>query len=77
MQFTSNDIKPDAIKIGMLHSTKVINKVYKSLNKVKIKKIILDPVMIAKGGSKLISDKAIIMMKKKLFKDYLDCRKPV
>ena len=65
---TSNDIKPDAIKIGMLHSTQVIDKVYKSLNKIKIKKIILDPVMIAKGGSKLITDQAIKVMKDKLFK---------
>ena len=47
---TTKDIKPDAIKIGMLHSTKVINKVYNSLNKIKIKKIILDPVMVAKGA---------------------------
>ena len=66
--FTSKDIKPDAIKIGMLHSTKVIEKVIKSLEKIKIKKIILDPVMVAKGGSKLISDQAINMMKKKLLK---------
>ena len=51
IEFTSNDIKPDAIKIGMLHSPKVINSVIKSLNKIKIKKIILDPVMIAKGGA--------------------------
>ena len=33
-----------------------------------VNKIILDPVMIAKGGYKLISDQAIDMMKKKLFK---------
>ena len=52
----------------MLHSTQVINKVYKSLNKIKTKKIILDPVMIAKGGSKLITDQAINVMKKKLLK---------
>ena len=57
--YTSKDIKPNAIKIGMLHSTKVIEKVIKSLEKIKIKKIILDPVMVAKGGSKLISDQAI------------------
>ena len=37
--YTTKDIKPDAIKIGMLHSAQVINKVYKSLNKMKIKKI--------------------------------------
>ena len=66
--YTINDIKPDAIKIGMLHSTQVINKVHKSLNKFKIKKVILDPVMVAKGGAKLITDRAIRLMKKKLFK---------
>ena len=63
-----NDIKPDAVKIGMLHSEQVINKVYKSLNKFKIEKVILDPVMVAKGGAKLITDQAIQLMKKKLFK---------
>ncbi len=66
--YTSKDINPDAIKIGMLHSTKVIESVIKSLKKTKIKKIILDPVMVAKGGSKLISDQAINLMKKKLLK---------
>ena len=66
--FSSKDIKPDAIKIGMLHSTQIINKVFKSLNEIKIKKIVLDPVMVAKGGSKLISEKAVQVMKKKLLK---------
>ena len=65
--YTTKDIKPNAIKIGMLHSTKVIDKVFRSLNEMKIKKIILDPVMIAKGGSKLITDQAVQLMKKKLF----------
>ena len=63
---TVKDIMPDAVKIGMLHSTEVINNVYKSLKKIKTKKIILDPVMVAKGGSKLITDQAIQLMKKKL-----------
>ena len=66
--YTSKDIKPRAIKIGMLHSTQVINKVIKALSEIKINKIILDPVMVAKGGSKLISDQAIWVMKKKLLK---------
>ena len=34
--FPSKDIKPDAIKIGMLHSSKVINSVIKALNKIKV-----------------------------------------
>ena len=65
---TIKDIIPDAIKIGMLHSSEVIDKVHKSLNRIKNKKIILDPVMVAKGGSKLITDQAIQLMKKKLLK---------
>ena len=66
--FTSEDIKPDAIKIGMLHSTEVIKKVLKALKKIKVKKIILDPVMIAKGGARLIDEKAIKILKKELIK---------
>ena len=66
--FTSKDIKPDAIKIGMLYSSEVINSVIKSLRKVKTKKVILDPVMVAKGGFKLINDKAIKTLRDKLIK---------
>ena len=66
--FTSKDIKPDAIKIGMLNSLKVIQSVIKSLNNIKIKKIILDPVMVAKGGTKLINNNAINLLRTKLIK---------
>ena len=66
--FTAKDIKPDAIKIGMLHSTKVIESVINSLKTIKVNKIVLDPVMVAKGGTKLIDDKAIKLLKKKLIK---------
>jgi hydroxymethylpyrimidine/phosphomethylpyrimidine kinase len=68
IEFTSKDIKPNAIKIGMLHSTEVIKAVIKSLNKIKVSKIVLDPVMVAKGGAKLIDNKAINFIKKKLIK---------
>ena len=66
--FTSKDIKPDAIKIGMLHSTEVIEAVVKSLKILNVKKIVLDPVMVAKGGTKLIDNKAINALKDKLIK---------
>ena len=68
IEFTSKDIKPDAIKIGMLHSTKVIKSVIRSLDLIKVNKIILDPVMIAKGGAKLIDEKAVKLLKYKLIK---------
>ena len=66
--FTSEDIKPDAVKIGMLHSTKVVESVIKSLNKIKVKKIVLDPVMVAKGGAKLINKSAINLLRERLIK---------
>ena len=66
--FTSKDIKPDAIKIGMLHSAKVIDSVLKSLNNINVKKIVLDPVMVAKGGAKLIDNEAIKSLKLKLIR---------
>jgi len=66
--FTSKDIKPDAIKIGMLHSSEVIFSVIRALKKVKTKKIILDPVMVAKGGFKLINEKAIKTLREKLMR---------
>ena len=68
IEFTSKDIKPDAIKIGMLHSVEVINAVLKSLNKISARKIILDPVMVAKGGTKLIDNHSIEILKSKLIK---------
>ena len=68
IEFTSKDIKPSAVKIGMLHSKKVINSVIKSLKKIKIKKIILDPVMVAKGGARLIDNASIDILRKKLIK---------
>ena len=64
--FTAKDIYPDAIKIGMLHSAKVIDAVINSLKKIKVKRIVLDPVMVAKGGTKLINDYAIKLLKNKL-----------
>ena len=61
---TCKDIRPDAIKIGMLHSSKVIDEVLRAIKNCKIKKIIIDPVMIAKGGQPLINDNAVVKLKK-------------
>ena len=66
--YTCKDIRPDAIKIGMLHSAEVINSVLKTLKKAKFSKVVLDPVMVAKGGTKLINKNAIKLLKYKLIK---------
>ena len=61
-----DDIGADSVKIGMLHNTDVIRCVYKTLKKYKLKNIVLDPVMIAKGGAKLVNRNSIKYLKKLL-----------
>ena len=55
----------------MLHSSKVIVSVINSLKHVKTNKIIFDPVMVAKSGTRLISKSAIEILKKRLIKKAL------
>ena len=59
IQFTVKDIRPDAVKIGMLYSSPVIKAVSRLLKKLKLKKIILDPVMVSTSGIRLINKNAI------------------
>ena len=67
--YSSTDIRPDAIKIGMLHSSEIVNIVIEALKKIKVKKLVLDPVMVAKGGTKLINQAAVQTLKNKLIKN--------
>jgi len=66
-----DDIEFGAVKIGMLHSSEVIEAVQSTLGKYGISKIILDPVMIATSGDKLITDDAIESLKKFIPHTYL------
>tara|TARA_Y100000590_G_scaffold154310_1_gene177359 strand:- start:2489 stop:3301 length:813 start_codon:yes stop_codon:yes gene_type:complete len=61
-----DDIGANAVKIGMLHNTNIIKCVHKILKKYKVKNIVLDPVMISKGGSKLVNSNSIKYLKKLL-----------
>ena len=61
-----NDIGSDAVKIGMLHNVSIIKCVYRILKKYNLKNIVLDPVMVAKGGTKLINNNSITYLKKLL-----------
>ena len=66
MKMILDDIGVNAVKIGMLHNTSVIKCVYKILKKRKLKNIILDPVMISKGGARLVNSNSIKYLKKLL-----------
>ena len=69
IEYTLKDIKPDVIKIGMLHNKEVAKNVIKSLKKYKQKKIIFDPVMVSTSGAKLVNRKCINFIKTKLIKE--------
>ncbi|MDE6658114.1 MAG: bifunctional hydroxymethylpyrimidine kinase/phosphomethylpyrimidine kinase [Oscillospiraceae bacterium] len=60
------DIFPDAVKIGMVSCSALIEKIAEKLIQYQAKHIVLDPVMVATSGSKLISEEAIITLKNKL-----------
>lgn len=61
------DIFPNAVKIGMVSSSELICTIAEILHKYQPKNIVVDPVMVATSGSKLISDDAIITLQKELF----------
>ena len=57
------DIGADAIKIGMLYSAELIESVAAALKRHDAQKIVLDPVMVAQSGDKLLQDDAVEAIK--------------
>lgn len=63
MEAVFSDIHFNAVKIGMLHSSEVIDAVQSTLEKYPVKNIVLDPVMVATSGDTLIDENAIERLK--------------
>ncbi len=60
------DIRPDAVKIGMVSSSEIIKVIAQRLMEHKAANIVLDPVMVATSGARLIAEDAIDALKKYL-----------
>ena len=60
------DLPPQAIKIGMLASAEIIETVTKFLSAHPSIPIVVDPVMVAKGGDRLLQEEAIEVLRDKL-----------
>lgn len=60
------DIFPDAVKTGMTANEKLIEVIAERLNFYEAKNIVVDPVMIATSGARLISENAVEILKQKL-----------
>lgn len=54
-----NDIRPDAVKIGMVSSSKIIKVIVEKLKKYNAESIVVDPVMVATSGSQLLEKEAM------------------
>lgn len=60
------DIRPDAVKIGMVSSGALISVIAEKLIQYQAENIVVDPVMVSTSGSRLISEEAVELLKKKL-----------
>ena len=60
------DIRPDAVKIGMVSSVALIETIVERLNFYEAKNVVVDPVMVATSGARLIEEDAIATLKEKL-----------
>ena len=61
------DIGVDAVKIGMLHSPEVVQVVAWAIRHYGLKRVVLDPVMVATSGDRLIAEETVQVLVKELF----------
>ncbi len=61
------DIGVDAVKIGMLHSPDIVRNVAEAIDRHGLRRVVLDPVMVATSGAVLIDNSAISALVKDLF----------
>lgn len=62
-----DDIVPNSIKIGMVHTPQLVETIVNTLNKYPKIPIVFDPVMVATSGHRLIEEETILMLVEKLF----------
>lgn len=61
------DITPDAVKTGMVASVGLIEMIAEKLEQYQAKNIVVDPVMVATSGARLISEEAVQVLQNKMF----------
>jgi hydroxymethylpyrimidine/phosphomethylpyrimidine kinase len=62
-----SDIGADAVKIGMLATVEIVRAVSRAIERLRLTRVVVDPVMIAKGGARLIDQDAVEELKISLF----------
>lgn len=67
LQSVLDDIGVDAVKIGMLHSPDVVEVVAWAIDHYQLKHVVLDPVMVATSGDRLIAEETVAVLVTSLF----------
>lgn len=61
------DIGVDAVKIGMLHAPDIVHVVAWAIDHYRLKNVVLDPVMVATSGDRLIEEATVRLLREELF----------
>ncbi|WP_300555603.1 bifunctional hydroxymethylpyrimidine kinase/phosphomethylpyrimidine kinase [Limnohabitans sp. Rim8] len=67
IQAVMDDIGVDALKIGMLHEPAIVSVVAWAIDHYKIRQVVLDPVMVATSGDRLIAQETVQVLVRELF----------
>jgi hydroxymethylpyrimidine/phosphomethylpyrimidine kinase len=66
IQAVVEDIGVDAVKLGMLHAPEIVEVVAWAIDRYQLRNVVLDPVMVATSGDRLISQEAVEILRTEL-----------
>jgi len=66
IEAVADDLGADAVKIGMLGNAAIVEAVAATIQALDLPQVVLDPVMVAKGGDRLLEDDAVAAMRSEL-----------
>jgi len=67
LQAVLDDIGVDAVKIGMLHAPEIVHVVAWAIDHYRLRQVVLDPVMVATSGDRLIEQATVEVLRRELF----------
>lgn len=68
IEAVAGDIGVNAVKTGMLATSAIVEAVAAAIDTLELPNVVVDPVMIAKGGDRLLEDEAVAAMKSELLR---------
>src|SRR5512146_1888756 len=68
VEAVASDIRVHAVKTGMLANAAIVEAVAATIDELELPNVVVDPVMVAKGGDRLLEDEAVAAMKSELLR---------